>query len=262
MPDVDLDQVRIHYQFDGPANGPVLVLSNSLGTGLPMWDRVLPAFTQQYRVLRYDTRGQGASSVPPGPYTLEVLAQDVLSLLSTLGIEHCFFCGLSLGGMTGIWLGIHAQDRVRKLVLANTAAHIGTVSGWNDRIRQVEQEGVEALADNIIERWFTPAFHQSSPGEVQATRAMLAASPTQGYAACCAAIRDMDLTSDLHLIRSPSLVIGAEFDPVISSAESRIVQQGITEATYLELPTAHLSAIERPEEFSRAVLSFLQSQEL
>jgi 3-oxoadipate enol-lactonase len=259
MPDVDLDQVRIHYQLDGPENGPVVVLSNSLGCGLSMWNRVMPAFTQQYRVLRYDTRGQGASSVPPGPYTLDLLAHDVLSLLSALGIEHCFFCGLSLGGMTGIWLGIHAQDRVRKLVLANTAARIGTVSGWNDRIRQVEQDGVEAMADNIIERWFTPAFRQSSPGEVQATRAMLAASPTQGYAACCAAIRDADLTPDLHLIGSPSLVIGAEFDPVISPGESRSMQQGIAGANYLELPSAHLSAIECSVEFGRAVLSFLQS---
>jgi 3-oxoadipate enol-lactonase len=180
MPDADLDQVRIHYQFDGPETAPVVVLSNSLGCGLRMWDRVMPAFTQQYRVLRYDTRGQGASSVPQGPYTLELLAHDVLSLLSVLGIEHCFFCGLSLGGMTGIWLGIHAQDRVRKLVLANTAARIGTVSGWNDRIRQVEQQGVEAVADNIIERWFSPAFHQSSPEEVQATRAMLAVAQPYG----------------------------------------------------------------------------------
>jgi 3-oxoadipate enol-lactonase len=262
MPDLDLRDVRIRYQFDGPENGPLLVLSNSLGTSFHMWDRVMPALTKHYRVLRYDTRGQGASSVPPGPYTIKLLASDLLSLLDVLSIEHCFFCGLSLGGMTGIWLGIHAQARMQKLILANTAARISAGSGWNERMERVQKAGVDSIADNILDRWFTPAFRQEWPGQVETMRTMLASSPAQGYVGCCAAIRDEDLTPDLHLIRSPTLVIAAEFDLATPPTESRILQQGIAGAGYVELSTAHLSAIERPDEFSNVVLSFLQSQEL
>jgi 3-oxoadipate enol-lactonase len=259
MPYADLDDVRLHYEFDGPADRPVLALSNSLGTNLHMWDRLIPSLTGAYRVLRYDMRGHGESSDPTGPYMIAQLGEDFLSLADTLGIRQLFFCGLSVGGMIGIWLGIHAPQRLQKLVLANTAARIGTVEGWNDRIAKVQSGGIASVADGIIERWFTPAFRLAFPGEVEATRAMLLASPPAGYVATCAAIRDMDMTSQLHLIQTPSLIIAGVQDAATPPSGSRQLAEGIPNSQYIELPTAHISSIERPDDFNKAVLSFLRT---
>jgi len=261
MPHAELNGLQVHYQLDGDSGAPVLVLSNSLGTNLHMWNRVVPAVAEHFRVLRYDTRGHGESSVPPGPYTLDQLGRDVVSLLDVLGIERCHFCGVSLGGMTGMWLGIHTPERVEKLILSNTAAQIGTTESWNDRIRRVRESGMDALADEIIARWFTPGFRQEHPGEARAMRDVLAACSAEGYAGCCAAIRDADLLPELSLIGSSALVVAGTFDPAIPVSESRILHEKLDGAMYLELPTAHLSPIERPREFSSAALAFLVSRE-
>jgi 3-oxoadipate enol-lactonase len=259
MPYADLDDVRLHYEFDGPADKPVLALSSSLGTNLHMWDRVIASLTGEYRVLRYDMRGHGESSVPTGSYMISHLAEDFLSLADTLEIRQCVFCGLSVGGMIGIWLGIHASQRLKKLVLANTAARIGTREGWNDRISKVQGGGIASVADGIVERWFTAGFRQAFPGEVEATRAMLLASPSAGYVATCAAIRDMDMTSELHLIRTPALIIAGAQDAATPPSGSRELAEGIANSQYIELPTAHISSIERPDAFSKAVLAFLRT---
>jgi len=260
MAHAELNGLRIHYQFDG-TSGPVLVLSNSLGADLHMWDRVVPALAEHFRILRYDTRGHGESSAPSGPYTMDDLSQDVVSLLDLLEIERCHFCGVSLGGMTGMWLGIHAPERIEKLILSNTAVHIGTAEGWNDRILHVRESGVAALADEIIARWFTPSFLQDQSDETRAMRATLAACPAEGYAGCCAAIRDMDFSAELSWISVPTLVVAGTFDPVIPANESRVLHEKIDGSIYLELPTAHLSPVERPQEFISAALSFLRSHE-
>lgn len=259
MPHADLDDVRLHYEFDGPADKPVLALSNSLGTNLHMWDTVVPALSGDYRVLRYDMRGHGESTVSPGPYTIPHLGEDLLSLTETLGIQQFFFCGLSVGGMIGIWLGIHAAHRLKKLVLANTAARIGTQEGWNDRIANVQGGGIASVADGIIDRWFTPGFREAFPSEVEATRAMLLASPPAGYVATSAAIRDMNMTSELHLIQTPCLIIAGTHDLSTPPSGSRQLAQEIPKSQYVEFPTAHISSIERANDFSNAVLAFLRT---
>jgi 3-oxoadipate enol-lactonase len=248
MPYADLDDVRLHYEFDGPADRPVLALSNSLGTNLHMWDGLIPSLIGEYRVLRYDMRGHGESSVPNGPYMIAQLGEDFLFLADTLGIRRLFFCGLSVGGMIGIWLGIHAPQRLQKLVLANTAARIGTVDGWNDRIARVQSGGIASVADGIIERWFTPAFRLAFPSGVETTRSMLLASPPAGYVA-----------PQLHLIHTPSLILAGAQDAATPPSGSRLLVEGITNSQYIELPTAHMSSIERTDDFSKAVLSFLRT---
>jgi 3-oxoadipate enol-lactonase / 4-carboxymuconolactone decarboxylase len=261
MPHADLGDLRIHYSLDGAADGPVLVLSNSLGADLHMWDRALPALAGHFRILRYDTRGHGQSTAPAGPYKIDDLGEDLISLLDALEIESCHFCGVSLGGMTGMWLAIHAPQRIEKLILSNTAVRIGTAEGWNDRIRRVNESGVDALADEIIARWFTPSFLTEHQDESRAIRSVLAACPAEGYAGCCAAIRDADLLAELPRISAPTLVITGTFDPVIPVCESRVLHDKIGGTIYLELPSAHLSPVERPQEFNGATLAFLSSGE-
>lgn len=257
MPTAELGQVRLHYEMDGTADKPVLVFSNSIGSSLSMWDRVLSDLADRFRILRYDTRGHGASSVPPGPYTMADLGNDVVGLLDLLTIGRCIFCGLSLGGMTGIWLAANEPRRVEKLILANTGARIGTREGWNDRIAAVKQGGMEAIAGAILGRWLTPAFRQASPETAATVRRMVSATSAEGYSNCCAAIRDADLTPALSRITAPSLIIAGTEDPATPTSDGRMLAEGISNSAYVELKTAHLSAVEDPRAFSEAILEFL-----
>ncbi|MDE3187064.1 MAG: 3-oxoadipate enol-lactonase [Acidobacteriota bacterium] len=261
MPYADLAEVRLHYRFDGPEDRPVLVLSHSLGTDMTMWYDALPALAEQYRILRYDMRGHGKSSVPPGLYTVANLGSDVLALLDDLGLQRCFFCGLSLGGMIGIWLGANAPERMDKMILANTAARIGTCETWNLRIERVLTDGMESVADEVLERWFTPQFREASAARVEAMRTTLTAMSAEGYARCCEAIRDMDLTASLHCIQTPSLVVAGTFDVATPPSAGRFLAMSMQQASYVELPAAHISAVEQADEFSRAALKFLGGQE-
>lgn len=262
MPYANLADVRLHFQLEGNPGLPLLVLSNSLGTDLRLWDSVLPALGSHFRLLRYDARGHGLSSVPPGPWTIEMLARDVLSLLDHLGIGRCLFCGISVGGMTGMWLGIHAPGRIDKLVLVNTAAKIGTEESWNERIRRVETDGVESIASATVDRWLTPEFRQTNPAQAETMRAMLVGTPAAGYARCAAAIRDEDLTGDLPRIAAPTLMVAGNRDPAIPIDDAHRAHEGVPGSRFLELPAAHLSPVELPVAFSAAVLSFLQSSEV
>jgi 3-oxoadipate enol-lactonase len=257
MPFIESDVARIHYRFDGREAAPVLVFSNSLGTNLSMWDAQVPVVAARFRVLRYDTRGHGQSSVTPGPYSIMQLGRDVVRLLDALEIERAHFCGLSMGGMTGMWLGVYAAPRIERLVLCDTAAKIGTAEIWNARIEAVRKGGMAAVAEAVIQRWFTPAFIAHAPGAIERTRQMILTTPPEGYVANCAAIRDMDQRESISRITAPTLAIAGLKDPVTTPADARYIVERIAGAQYVELDAAHLSNIEAAEHFTQALTHFL-----
>ncbi|MCX2896689.1 3-oxoadipate enol-lactonase [Pseudomonas mandelii] len=257
---VQLAEGELHYQLDGPSDAPVLVLSNSLGTDLHMWDAQIDAFTKHFRVLRFDTRGHGKSLVTPGPYSIEQLGRDVLALLDALHIERAHFCGLSMGGLIGQWLGINAGDRLLKLVVCNTAAKIGDPSVWNPRIETVLRDraaAMVALRDASIARWFTADFAAANPAVANRITDMLAATSPEGYAANCAAVRDADFRDQLASIKVPLLVIAGTEDAVTPPAGSHFIQERVAGAEYAEFHAAHLSNVQADVAFSERVLAFL-----
>jgi 3-oxoadipate enol-lactonase len=254
---VEVPGGALHYRLDGPEAAPVLVLSNSLGTSLAMWEPQLPALTRGLRVLRYDSRGHGGSPVAAHSYDLAQLGADVVGLLDALAIPRAHFCGLSMGGMVGMWLGVHAASRVDRLVLCNTAPCIGTAELWNTRIARVRAEGLGAIADSVLERWYTPAFRERAPDALARTRALLLATPDEGYAMACAAIRDADLWPEIAAIRAPTLVIAGAHDPATTAADGRRLAQRIPGARYVELDAAHLSNVEAEAAFTGALTDFL-----
>lgn len=252
MPQITTDDgVRIFYRLDGPDGGPGLLLSNSLGTTFEMWDPQLPALTAAgWRVLRYDARGHGRSDAPPGPYTIERLGRDALALLDSLGIERVAFCGLSMGGMVGMWLGSHASERIQRLILANTSAAIGTPEVWEQRIATVRSQGMAAIMPAVIDRWFTKRFQAQAPEAVAGIRDMLLATSPAGYAAACAAVRDMDQRATLGAITAPTLVIAGRHDLATPPDHARLIAAGIPGARLIELDAAHLSNIEAETAFT------------
>lgn len=260
MASVQLADGVLNYQLDGPEGAPVLVLSNSLGTNLHMWDTQLPALTAHFRVLRYDTRGHGQSLVSEGPYSIEQLGRDVLALLDALQVERAHFCGLSMGGLIGQWLGINAGHRLNRLIVCNTAAKIATPEVWNPRIETVLRDGQAAmvgLRDASIERWFTPAYAASHPDQAKRITDMLAATSPQGYAANCAAVRDADFRDQLGEIKVPMLVISGSADAVTPPSGGLFIRDNVEGAEYAEFHAAHLSNVEVGEPFSRCVIDFL-----
>ena len=245
---------------EGDAAAPALVLSNSLGTTLEMWAPQVEAFAQSYRVIRYDTRGHGGSVVTPGPYTIADLGQDVLAILDTLQVPRAAFCGVSMGGHTGLWLGVHAGERLQALVVCNSAARIGTVQGWTERaaaVRQGGSQGMQALANSAPGRWFTPDFVRAHPDSVAVVLTVLAATSPEGYAACCEALADSDLRADLRFITTPSLLIAGAFDPVTTVTDAQAMQAAMAHARTEVLQASHLSNLEAPQHFTSAVLQFL-----
>ena len=260
MPAVRLADGDLNYILEGPAGAPVVVLSNSLGTDLHMWDVQIPAFTKHLRVLRYDTRGHGQSLVSKGPYSIEQLGGDVLALLDALDIQKASFCGLSMGGLIGQWLAINAPGRIERLVLCNTAAKIGSPEVWNPRIDSVLAGGAQAmrdLRDASISRWFTPDFAENQPAQVEPIVGMLAQTSPEGYAANCAAVRDADYREQLGAISAPTLIVCGSGDPVTTTEHGRFMQGRIPGAELVEFDAAHLSNVQAGEAFSRRVLDFL-----
>jgi 3-oxoadipate enol-lactonase len=258
MPDLETNGVRLHYRIEGPEDAQVVVLSNSLGTALGMWDAQLGTLTRRYRVLRYDSRGHGASEAPAGPYTIAMLADDVIGLLDGLGIERVHFCGLSLGGLVGQMLGARHGERLRSLTLCATACRLPPRELWDERIRLVSEEGMTPVADVVIERWFTPAFRAEPSIVVDRLWQMLLDTPPQGYAASCAALRDADLCAALGDIRVPTLVIAGGKDPVTPPARAEELAERIAGAQ-LEVigDAAHLLNIEQDIAFDAALIAFL-----
>ncbi|OWW22504.1 3-oxoadipate enol-lactonase [Noviherbaspirillum denitrificans] len=257
MPFASVNGIKLHYQLDGDPSLPVLVLSNSLGTSLSMWDPQIPEFSRHFRVLRYDTRGHGQSEVAPGPYNIATLAADVIALLDHLEIPCAHFCGLSMGGSTFMYLALHYPARVRKLILCNTGAQIGTADGWNSRIDIVKREGMTAIAQAVVSRWLTPAYSQQHPEQVATLTNMLLATPAEGYAAACAAVRDNDLRDVIAGISAPTLVIAGTGDVPTPPADGQFMRSHIPGARYVEFDAAHISNQQQPEAFTRAVVQFL-----
>jgi 3-oxoadipate enol-lactonase len=257
MPELENGGVRLHYELSGDNAGNVLVLGNSLGSNLHMWDKVLPWFESRYRVVRFDTRGHGQSSAPPGPYSIEDLGRDVLALLNSLGVERVNFCGLSLGGMVAMWLGIHAQQRMKRLIIANTGARIGTAEMWDQRTAAVMVSGMDQLAEITLTRWFTQRYREQHPEEMETIRTMVATTDPVGYSGCCGVLRDTDLASEIKGISVPCLVIAGKHDPATPPPDGMAINQAVVNSQYVELDASHLSAWERAEEFGAEVVAFL-----
>jgi 3-oxoadipate enol-lactonase len=257
MPYASVDNAKLYYQIEGSADLPVLLLSNSLGADHTMWDLQVPEFTKRFRLLRYDSRGHGASTVTPGDYTIELLGKDVLALCDQLKISTFRFCGLSNGGVVGQWLGLHAPERIGKLVLCNTAAQIGTVEGWNARIADVRKGGTAAISEMIVGRWLTAGYRQAHPEMTARIRKMMEATTAAGYISTCVALRDMDFRPELPKIAKPTLVIAGKHDAATPPEGGRFLAGHIPGGQYLELDAAHFSNVELPESFSQSVLKFL-----
>lgn len=257
MPFLQLPETRLHYELSGDAGAPVLVLAHSLGVSLAMWQPLLSQLLAHFRVLRYDARGHGRSAIPGGPLTVETLGLDVLALLDAIRIPKAHFCGLSMGGAVGQWLGIHAPERLLKLVLANTSPRFGEAANWDARIDLVRREGLAPVIAGTLERWFTADFRITSPDLVAQTRHSLEATDPRGYIACCAAVRDADFRASAKKIHVPTLVIAGSHDPVSSPADGHFLASQIQAAEYIELPAAHLSSVEAPDAFAAVLLSFL-----
>ena len=253
----DVTTVELHHVFEGPEDAPALVMAHSLGTTLGLWDDQAPELGERFGLLRYDHRGHGGSPVPPGPYRIEDLGRDALALLDRLGIERFSWCGLSIGGMVGMWLASEVPERVERLVLCCTSALLGPRELWDERIRVATTQGMDALVDNVVARWFTPEFF-SHPEKVEKASRMLRETDPEGYAGCCAAIRDMDLRDRLGSITSPTLVISGAKDPVTPPEHGELIRDSVPGAGFEVIPNAsHLANIEQPEAVTRAILDHL-----
>jgi 3-oxoadipate enol-lactonase len=247
----------LRYRVDGPSNGRVVLFVNALGTAMDLWEAQVGALADRFRVVRYDARGHGASAIPPGDYTIDDLGRDALSVLDAVAAPRAFVGGISLGGLTTMWLGANAPDRVDGLLVANTAARVGPEQRWIDRIALVRASGMRAVADLAMTAWFTEGFRTREPATVERFRAMVAASPPDGYLGCCAALRDADLRDDIDRIRARTLVIAGRQDPSTPLADAEFVAGRIPGARLAVLESAHLSNVECADEFTRQVEGLL-----
>ena len=257
MPFADLPHARIHYALSGDNSLPTLVLSNSLGTNFSIWDAQVPEFEKHFRLLRYDMRGHGQSSVPPQPYSVPELASDVLSLADFLGIDRFHLCGLSIGGMIGMSLALQSPARLRKLVLCSTAAKIGTFESWNTRIEMVRTQGMKEIARITPSRWFTTNFQNSSTKVVAAVARTVESLNPEGYIGGCCAVRDFDARATVSNIDVPVLVISATHDPAAPPSDGYFLAEHIPGARYAEVNASHISIMEDPQSFTNEVLKFL-----
>jgi 3-oxoadipate enol-lactonase len=256
---IESSGARISYTVEGPSDCPVLLFINSIGTTRDLWLPQVPALVGTYRVIRYDARGHGSSSVPEGDYSIAQLGRDALAILDAEGARQAHICGISLGGLTAMWLGVNASDRVSSLVLANTAARIGSVQSWNDRIALVKERGMRGVAEMAIHRWFSPGYRQRHDEVVTQYKTMVESCPTAGYLGCCAALRDEDLREAISAIKSPVLVVAGSTDEATPPEGLRFIHERIAGSKMLTLDAAHLSNVEQAEAFTSAVMGFLGS---
>ena len=259
MPEFTLpDGTAIHYQIDGTEGRPWLVFSNSLGTNLNMWDDQVAEFGEDFRILRYDSRGHGQSGAPEGAYSIGMLGSDALALMDHVGIDKAYWCGLSKGGMVGMWLGTNHGDRFHRMAYCNTAAHMPTAEMWAERASVARNQGMQALQEAIIGRWFTPAFISEAPDRVDLVRKQILSTPGNGYAGCCDAIGDMNQRESIKAIRLPVLVIAGADDPATPPEKGQDIANAINGARLVVLDNAaHLSNIEQTAAFNTALRSFL-----
>lgn len=252
------DGTRLHVE-PAPDNGkPALILSNSLGTNLHMWDAQIAPFSDHFRVIRYDSRGHGRSDAPKGPYSIERLGRDAVSVMNGVGVRKASFCGLSKGGMVGQWLGAHAPERIERLVVCNTAAHMPAQDLWNQRIDIVTKNGMGPLAEGIVDRWLTKPFREANAKETARIVSMVLATPPVGYAACCAAIRDMDQREADKTITAPTLIVIGDKDPATPPDRGQQIHELVPGSKVAVLNAAHLSNVEATKAFNQVVLDFLR----
>ncbi len=259
MPFITANQTRIFYRLEGKDGLPVLMLSHSIGTDHQMWAPQVPDLTEHFQVLRYDTRGHGASDSPRGEYSIEQLGHDACALADALKISNFAFCGLSMGGAIGQWLGIHAAQRVTHLILANTSPRFGSADHWNSRIQKVREGGMAAIESVALGRFFSSDTLASSNPEVANIRSVLLGTTADGYLGCCAALRDFDSRAELGTIKTPTLVIVGEKDvstPLTGNGD--VLVRNVTGAKLVRLPAAHLSNLEMPRSFTAELFEFLQ----
>jgi 3-oxoadipate enol-lactonase len=252
----------VHHTLQGPEGAPVVVFSNSLGTTGAMWDAQAAALSDRFRVLRYDARGHGETAAPRGPYTVADLAGDVLALLDRLELERVTFCGLSIGGMTGMWVGAHAPERLDRLVLCATSASMAPPEPWHERAALVRAEGMEPVIEATVGRWFTPEFVAEGPPVVGRTRAIIGSTDPEAYASCCEAIAAMDLREDIRRIQAPTLVISGADDPAAPPEAGGLIAERIPGARFEVVPDArHLVSLQRPEIVTPLILQHLDAKE-
>lgn len=257
-----MSPATVHHEvIDGPARAPTVVLSNSLGATLAMWDRNVEELARHFSVVRYDTRGHGKSPVVDGPATIDDLADDVVGLLDHLGLDRVHFVGLSLGGMTGMRLAARNPERVDRLAVLCTAALLAPASNWHDRAATVRREGTGAVADAVVSRWYSPGFLARETSRVAAAVATVAATPAEGYAACCDAIAGMDLTADLPAITAPTLAIAGADDPATPPPHLQNIADSVPDGRVLVVKdAAHLANDEQPATVNPALVAHLRGE--
>lgn len=257
MPTIQSNGCPINVEVKGPENKPVLMLSNSLGTTLHMWDPQVAALTQHFRLVRYDRRGHGQSGVPTGPYNMEMLGRDVLAILDALQIEKINWCGLSMGGMVGMWLGANAPQRINRLILSNTSAYMPNKDIWTDRINTVREKGLAAIVAGNMERWLTKDFRDREPEKTRWITEMFLTTKPEGYIACGEAVRDMDHREIIRSITAPTLVIAGRHDPATTVDAGEFIRKSIPGASMTVLEAAHIANVEQPQEYTDTMLRFL-----
>lgn len=259
MPMIETNGTALHVEIEGADGAPVLMLSNSLGTDLHMWEAQAAEFAKSFRLIRYDRRGHGKSDVPKGPYSMEKLGRDVLGILDALKIKKVNWLGLSMGGMVGQWLGANAPDRIDKLLLSNTACYYADKEFWSGRIKFLREKGLAELVGPNMERWFTPEFRARSPETVERMRATFVTTSLDGYVACCEAIRDMDHRGILARIKAPTLVIAGIKDPATTVENAEFIRARVPGAKLALIDAAHIANVEQPKAYTRAVMDFLSA---
>lgn len=259
MPLTHTLQGQLHFVVEGPPDAPAVILIHPLGGSLELWDEHAAALKNRYRVIRYDMRGHGLSAAVPGDYTIGDLGRDALAVLDAAGAETAHIVGISIGGLTTMWLGIHAPDRVRSLLVAQSAARVGTVERWEERRALVREKGLDAVAALAMGAWFTPEFLAGNPPGAERCRRMIASCSLVGYLGCCAVLRDADLRPDLPRITARTLVLAGDRDPSTTRADAELIVAAVPGARFTTLPCAHMSAVERPDDFLRIVEAWLET---
>ena len=257
MPHVLSDGCRVYYHTAGDPRAPALLFSNSLGTTHELWEPQLAAFATSFRVIRYDTRGHGQSGAPASEYTIGQLGGDAIAVLDAVGVARAHICGLSLGGLTAMWLGIHFAERIESLTLASTGAMIATPAVWQERIEQVKAGGLDSIAESAKGRWFTETFRAAQPDVVERHVRMLVSGPAAGYMGCCAVLRDTDLRAEIAAISAPTLVVAAVGDPVTPPANAELMKSRIPGAELVILNGSHIANVEQADAFNEQLLRFL-----
>lgn len=251
------DGCRTFYRAEGSQESPAIIFSNSLGCDHLMWQPQADALKHGFRVVRYDQRGHGASDVPGGPYTIEQLGGDVIGLADHLGLDSFHFCGLSMGGITGQWLGIHHGERLGKLILANTSPHFPPPDMWDQRMGAVRDGGMTAISDAVLDRFFSPTLHEAQPATVSDFRNVLEQTNPDGYLGCCGMLREADVYPGLGKISAPTLVISGRHDQSTPPERGEKIAAAIKGAAHVILDAAHISNVERADDFTRALAGFL-----